>query len=182
MFGDFAYTKTLGLHVLGIPAVLALTWLMIGWPAFVLGRLVGNAPVVGTAIMVGWSLLFDPQMVKAGFWEWKATSWPAINGTPIISTLGRAVTAAMVMFALERLVAIDVSFEGLCVVLLGWTWLWSVVSSLVFGLGGRGSGVVGGLALTAALAPVVLAVIDSQGVGAADGADPRGAQQRRSEP
>ena len=159
-FGSYEYSHGLGWRVLGVPLAVPMAWMMMGWPAFVAGRKVGNAPVIGTAILVTWDLLLDPQMVKAGYWRWESTSWPSLNGIPIVNTVGWVVVAGAMMFAMDRLVTVNVRSKGLPLMVLAWTWFASILGSLVFGLSRPAAGLVGGVAMTVALAPVALRVRD----------------------
>lgn len=159
-FGSYQYTKGLGLQVLGVPVVVPLAWMMLGWPAFVAGRKVGNTPLVGTALLVSWDLLLDPQMVKAGYWSWDATKWPKLNGIPLSNMLGWIIVSALMMFALDRLVDVDVVADGIALLVLLWTWFSSILGALVFGLSKPAVGLVGGVAFTIALAPVALRTVN----------------------
>ena len=155
-FGSYEYTRGLGLQIIGVPVVVPLAWMMLGWPAFVAARKVGNAPLVGAAILTTWDLLLDPQMVKAGYWVWKPTSFPKLNGIPLSNAIGWAIVSALMMWALDRLVDVDVVSDGMPLLVLTWTWFSSILGALVFGLSKPLVGVVGGIAFTIALAPVAL--------------------------
>ena len=41
-FGSYAYTGTLGPQLLGVPVVVPLAWVMMAWPALVVGRTLGR--------------------------------------------------------------------------------------------------------------------------------------------
>ena len=158
-FGSYDYSRTLGVHVLGVPVVVPLAWMMLGWPAFVAGRKIGNTVFTGTTILVAWDLFLDPQMVKAGHWAWLPTSWPKLNGIPLSNTIGWAVVAAAMMYVLDRFVEVEVGSEGLPLLVLAWTWFSSIIGALLFGLSSVRVALVGGVALTLALFPVVVRVM-----------------------
>ena len=158
-FGSYNYTRSLGVHVLGVPVVVPLAWMMMGWPAFVVGRKIGNTVFTGTTILVAWDLFLDPQMVKAGYWVWKPTKWPKLNDIPISNTIGWAVVAAAMMYLLDRFVEVEVGSEGVPLLILAWIWFSSIMGALVFGLSRPRVALVGGVALTLALVPVVARVM-----------------------
>jgi uncharacterized membrane protein len=157
-FGSYEYTRSLGVHIGGVPAVVPLAWMMLGWPAFVAGRKVGFTVVVGAAILTTWDLFLDPQMVKAGHWKW-TSSWPTVNGIPLSNTIGWIIVSALMMLLLNRLVPNDLSSDGLPMLVLAWTWFSSIVGHLFFGLSKWTVGLVGGVGLSLALAPVALQIV-----------------------
>jgi uncharacterized membrane protein len=159
-FGSYDYVPNTWMQIAGVPLVVPLAWAMIGWPAFVAGRMVGQ-PLLGAPILAAWDLFLDPQMVEDQRWIWAKSSWPAINGIPVSNLLGWLVVGAAMMWMLDRGVNHVIDFEGIPLLVLAWTWASSILAHLVF-LGLPGSGVVGGIALSAALAPVVLAFLGKQ--------------------
>ena len=85
-FGSYAYTRSLGAAVLGVPWVIPLAWTMMAWPAWlVAGRLAtrgwARSLVAGWAL-ASWDLFLDPQMVAAGHWVWAAGPTPGLPGVP----------------------------------------------------------------------------------------------------
>ncbi len=82
-FGHYHYSEAFSIHVLGVPLLIPLAWLMMIVPAWGVtslllpsrakGRtLIDRLAFAGLAglVMTAWDLLVDPQMVAFGFWEW----------------------------------------------------------------------------------------------------------------
>lgn len=134
-FGSYDYTDTLGAEVGGVPVYIVCAWAMMGWPAFVAGRLVGRPVLVGTAILVGWDLFLDPQMVGDGHWMWEQIGWPTLHGIPLSNYLGWTIVGALMMFVLDRAVPASedatrrLSYPAL---MLAWVWFSETVGFLVF--------------------------------------------------
>jgi uncharacterized membrane protein len=154
-FGAYAYTKGVWMQFLGVPLVVPMAWAMLGWPAFVAGRFFGK-PLLGAPILAAWDLFLDPQMVEQGHWSWSDSWWPRINGIPLSNTLGWLLVGALMMLLLDLLVDQQIQFEGIPFLVLAWTWFSSIVGHLVF-FGSPAVAFIGGVAFTAALAPVALA-------------------------
>ena len=76
-FGSYTYTGTLGPQLLGVPLVVPLAWVMMAWPALVVGRTLGAARPrsrqSGAVALASWDVFLDPQMVDAGHWRWSGT-------------------------------------------------------------------------------------------------------------
>lgn len=158
-FGSYDYAAGTWMKLGGVPVVVPLAWAMLGWPAFVAGRMIGK-PLLGAPILAAWDLFLDPQMVKDGRWTWAKSAWPTINGVPLSNLFGWLAVGALMMFLFDRGVNHVIDFEGIPLVVLGWTWASSLIGHLLF-FGLRGSAVVGGLAMSAALTPVMLAFVGS---------------------
>jgi uncharacterized membrane protein len=159
-FGKYEYAQGTWLKIAGVPIVVPLAWAMIGWPAFVAGRMAGQ-PMLGAPILAAWDLFLDPQMVKDGRWMWADSDWPKINGVPVSNVVGWLIVSAIMMFLLDRGVNHVIDFEGIPLLVLAWTWISSIVAHLVF-LDLRGSGLVGGIFMSAAMVPVVLRFLATQ--------------------
>ncbi|MCG8922992.1 carotenoid biosynthesis protein [Lentzea sp. CC55] len=113
-FGDYRYTGTLGLEVAGVPVVVALAWVMMSWPALLVGRaLAGRARVgapswlvvgIGAWALASWDVFLDPQMVDAGHWEWADPSpaLPGVDGIPLTNYAGWLLVSVLMMTALHR--------------------------------------------------------------------------------
>jgi uncharacterized membrane protein len=158
-FGSYDYAPGTWLKLAGVPVIVPLAWAMLGWPAFVAGRMIGK-PLLGAPILAAWDLFLDPQMVKDGRWTWAKSAWPTINGVPLTNLLGWLVVGALMMLLFDRGVNHVIDFEGIPLLVLAWTWASSFIGHLLF-FGLRGSALVGGLAMSAALSPVVLAFLGS---------------------
>jgi putative membrane protein len=107
-FGAYAYTGRLGPEVAGVPAIIALAWTMMAYPAFVVAWRVTRHPLAGPALaglaLASWDLFLDPQMVEEGLWVWLGGG-PALLGIPLSNFAGWLVTAvamAAVLWPLLR--------------------------------------------------------------------------------
>ncbi|MCO1660347.1 carotenoid biosynthesis protein [Pseudonocardia humida] len=153
-FGDYAYAATLGAQVLGVPVVVPLAWVMMAWPALVVGRALGRGPVsvvvLGGAALAAWDLFLDPQMVDAGHWSWThpTPALPLVPGVPLTNYAGWLLVALLMVAALHRALgaAVDRTPSGPAAALYLWTYGSSVLAHLVF-FDLPGSALVGGLGM-----------------------------------
>jgi uncharacterized membrane protein len=74
-FGIYSYDSSLGLSLFGVPLVVPFAWVMMVHPALVAARRVTAkwTFIYGGALLAGWDLFLDPQMVSAGRWSWEVT-------------------------------------------------------------------------------------------------------------
>jgi len=85
-FGVYEYSSTLGFLIVDVPLVVPFAWAMMAYPALIAARRVAGAWVFlyGGAILMGWDLFLDPQMVTAGRWTWVVADiflgWSLIGG------------------------------------------------------------------------------------------------------
>jgi uncharacterized membrane protein len=155
-FGRYSYAGTLGPAVLGVPLVIPLAWVMMAWPAYLVGvRLTRSRPArvaVAAAALASWDLFLDPQMVDAGHWRWADPS-PALPGVPAVplsNYAGWALVALLLMLVLDRTVPSRQSTsDAVPYALYLWTYASSVLAlAAFFGLpaaalwGGLGMGAV----------------------------------------
>lgn len=107
-FGRYAYTGALRPAVGGVPVIVPLAWFALALPA----REVAHAclgtrttPVRriagGAALLAGWDLFLDPQMVGEGYWRWARRG--RYRGIPLSNYLGWLLTGAAVLAVAERL-------------------------------------------------------------------------------
>ncbi|MCX2946875.1 carotenoid biosynthesis protein [Lentzea sp. NEAU-D7] len=113
-FGDYRYTGTLGVEFAGVPVVVALAWVMMSWPALLVGRALAawlrvDRPVwlvvvAGAWALASWDVFLDPQMIDAGHWEWADPSpaLPGVDGVPLTNYAGWLLVAALMITALHR--------------------------------------------------------------------------------
>ncbi|SEQ94870.1 putative membrane protein [Lentzea xinjiangensis] len=113
-FGEYRYTGTLGVDVAGVPVVVALAWVMMCWPALLVGRALVRAAggarpawlvvVAGAWALAAWDVFLDPQMVDAGHWVWADPSpaLPGVTGVPLTNYGGWLLTALLMIAALHR--------------------------------------------------------------------------------
>jgi uncharacterized membrane protein len=155
-FGRYSYTGTLGPSVLGVPLVIPLAWVMMAWPAYLVGVRLGRGRLTRVAIaaaaLASWDLFLDPQMVDAGHWQWSNPS-PALPGVPTVpltNYAGWALVALVLMALLDRTVRTGPStVDTVPYALYLWTYASSVLAlAAFFGLlaaalwGGLGMGAV----------------------------------------
>ena len=167
-FGDYAYADSLGARLAGVPLVVPLAWLMMAWPAWVVGtalstRLPVRRPRVlawlGSAwALASWDLFLDPQMVAAGHWAWAtgdglAAPLPGVPGIPVSNYLGWLAVSLVVTgaLALARVPGSTAGrLPGPAAAVYLWTWLGGIVANGAFFdrpavavVGGLGMGLVG---------------------------------------
>lgn len=156
-FGSYTYTDTLGPSLGGVPVVIPLAWLMMAYPAAVVGRHIARttpgAVVGATLALAAWDLYLDPQMVAAGHWVWDQPG-PALLGIPLVNHLGWLLTALAIQALLvPGLPSSD--DDRVPIGLYVWTWFGSAVAHALW-LGLPGSAVSGGLAMGAVVAALAL--------------------------
>jgi uncharacterized membrane protein len=112
-YGSYRYADTLGLTVLGVPFLVPLAWLMMAWPSRVLAeRLTARARpglrrparvVVAAALLAGWDVVLDPQMVQAGYWTWAHPhpGLPGIGTVPLTNLAGWLLAGVVLMALLD---------------------------------------------------------------------------------
>jgi len=167
-FGDYSYADSLGTKLAGVPLVVPLAWVMMAWPAWIVGtalaaRLPVRRPRVLAWLAAGWALaswdlFLDPQMVAAGHWTWTtgrgaAAPLPGVPGIPVSNYLGwlgvsLVVTGALALARVPGATAERV--PGPATALYLWTWVGGVVANAAFFdrpavavVGGVGMGLVG---------------------------------------
>jgi carotene biosynthesis associated membrane protein len=149
-FGTYSYAATLGPQLFGVPLVVPLAWVMMAWPALVVGRTLGHrrltVTVLGGAALAAWDVFLDPQMVDAGHWRWAAPDpgLPLVPGVPLTNYAGWVLVAVVVVGALHRLVPPAPRPSGPAATLYLWTYGSSVLGHVAF-FDRPGSALVGGL-------------------------------------
>lgn len=122
-FGAYDYTGTLGLEVLGVPALVPLAWVMMAWPALAVarrlaGELAGGSRVavalVGAWALTAWDVFLDPQMVDQGHWVWEhpEPGLPGVDGIPLTNFAGWLLVSLVMVAVLDRLVAREAQEPG----------------------------------------------------------------------
>ncbi len=178
-FGDYSYAHRLGPLLGGVPVLVPLAWLMMAYPCLLMARLlagrIAESRSVTGALAVGclaggalaaWDVFLDPQMVAAGHWTWAHPSpgLPGVAQVPLTNLAGWLV-AAIVLMTLTDLAlphaGDDRSGRPPAVLapalLLGWTWLGSVVGNAAF-FHRPAVALWGGLLLGAFVAPYLVTV------------------------
>jgi putative membrane protein len=91
-FGVYEYSETLGVFIFDVPLVVLFAWTMMAYPALIAARRIARGWVFlyGGAILMGWDLFLDPQMVTAGRWTWEVTgrSFPFAPEIPLSNAFG----------------------------------------------------------------------------------------------
>ena len=91
-FGVYEYSETLGVFIFDVPLVVLFAWTMMAYPALIAARRIARGWVFlyGGAILMGWDLFLDPQMVAAGRWTWEVTgpSFPYAPEIPLSNPFG----------------------------------------------------------------------------------------------
>jgi putative membrane protein len=157
-FGRYAYAGTLGPAVLGVPLVIPLAWVMMAWPAYLVGARLGARRgraarvLTAAAALASWDLFLDPQMVDAGHWRWvdPSPALPGVPAVPLTNYAGWALVAVVLMAALDRVAPVSASIvDAVPCALYLWTYASSVLAhAAFFGLpasaawGGLGMGLV----------------------------------------
>ncbi len=159
-FGRYSYAGTLGPAVLGVPLVIPLAWVMMAWPAYLVGlRLGRTAPAriaVAAAALASWDLFLDPQMVAAGHWRWADPSpaLPGVPAVPLTNYAGWALVAVVLAALLDRTVHTRPSTsDTVPYALYLWTYASSVLALAVF-FGLPAAALWGGLGMGAVALPL----------------------------
>lgn len=91
-FGIYEYSSTLGISIAEVPLVVPFAWVMMVHPALVAARRVTSkwTFIYGGALLAGWDLFLDPQMVAAGRWTWEVTGShiPFVPDVPLSNFFG----------------------------------------------------------------------------------------------
>jgi uncharacterized membrane protein len=172
-FGRYAYAGTLGAEVLGVPLLVPLGWLMLGWPAYLVGtwltapagpaarrRAAAARVVVAGWALASWDLFLDPQMVAAGHWRWsgRGPALPGVPAVPLTDYAGWLLVSLILMAVLDVLVrARPGPADRLAHGLYLWTYLSSVLGHAAF-LGLPWSALWGGLGMGAVAVPLALSL------------------------
>jgi putative membrane protein len=161
-FGRYEYGTSLGPAVLGVPLVIPLAWVMMAWPAYLVGvRLAPTRAVripVAAVALASWDLFLDPQMVDAGHWRWDDPhpALPGVPSVPLTNYAGWAAVAVLLMLVLDRAVPTGPStMDALAYGLYLWTYFASVLAHLVF-FGLPGSAFWGGIGMGLVALPLLV--------------------------
>ena len=104
-FGVYEYSETLGVFIFDVPLVVLFAWTMMAYPALIAARRIARGWVFlyGGAILMGWDLFLDPQMVAAGRWTWEVTgaSFPYAPEIPLSNPFGWLLSGLTLMAILN---------------------------------------------------------------------------------
>jgi uncharacterized membrane protein len=102
-FGAYDYTDVLRPQIDGVPAIVPLAWFAMALPAretaVALNRR-WRLPL-GAALLTGWDLFLDPQMVGEGYWKWKRGG--RYRNIPVTNFIGWFATGLVIMAVLDVL-------------------------------------------------------------------------------
>lgn len=91
-FGVYSYDSSLSVALFEVPLVVPFAWVMMVHPALVAARRVTSkwTFIYGGALLAGWDLFLDPQMVSAGRWTWEVTGAhiPFVPDVPLSNFFG----------------------------------------------------------------------------------------------
>ncbi|WP_220451340.1 carotenoid biosynthesis protein [Nocardioides dongkuii] len=178
-FGGYDYTGTLGLEVLGVPALVPLAWVMMAWPALVVarwltaGRSRWLTALVGAWALTAWDVFLDPQMVDLGHWAWDDPhpALPGVEGIPLTNFAGWLLVSLVLVAVLDRLVPLvprvpaggpdlrtDLRTDAVPLAVYLWTYFSSVLAHLAF-FGRPPVALVGGLVMGLVAVPLVVVLL-----------------------
>ncbi|OGO28316.1 MAG: hypothetical protein A2136_02530 [Chloroflexi bacterium RBG_16_54_11] len=108
-FGNYHFSEMLQPHVMGVPLLIPMLWLMMLPPAWAVAKLITHKVsgcllrplfiLVSAIAFTAWDFYLDPQMVRWGVWEWAAT--PGYFGTPWLNFVGWLVVSVVITFAIS---------------------------------------------------------------------------------
>jgi uncharacterized membrane protein len=120
LFGAYEYTGVLRPEIDGVPAIVPLAWFAMALPAretaVALNRR-WRIPM-GAALLTGWDLFLDPQMVGEGYWKWKRGG--RYRNIPLTNYLGWFATSLVIMVMLEVLLPPNVDADRALVAEYAW--------------------------------------------------------------
>ncbi|KRE29937.1 hypothetical protein ASG82_25715 [Mycobacterium sp. Soil538] len=165
-FGHYSYTGTLGPELVGVPVIVPMAWVMMAWPALVVGRtLVRRGPAVvavAAYALTAWDVFLDPQMVAAGHWTWldPHPTLPLIPDIPLSNYAGWLLVSLVMMTALHLLLppsrASTPSWPAAALYL--WVYFSSAMAHAVF-FGLPGSALTGGVLMGVVAVPFAIEVV-----------------------
>ncbi len=172
-FGEYTYAGTLGWQIVEVPVVVPLAWVMMSYPALLVGRRLARGRLarvlVGAWALASWDVFLDPQMVDAGHWTWAdpTPALPGVSGIPLTNFAGWLLVALLLMAALDLALPRVAPARGqpglgrspedlLPGALYLWTYVSSVLAHAVF-FGRPPVALVGGVAMGLVAVPYALA-------------------------
>lgn len=159
-FGIYEYSKTLGLFIFDVPLVVLFAWTMMAYPALVAARRVAGGWVFlyGGAILMGWDLFLDPQMVTAGRWTWEVTgvAFPYAPEIPLSNPFGWLLSGLTLVAILHFILPTERRKEAPSTLVVDIYLAWSLIGGFVaqfFFFGRQGLALVALLIYGAILSP-----------------------------
>lgn len=159
-FGIYEYSKTLGLFIFDVPLVVLFAWTMMAYPALIAARRVAGGWVFlyGGAILMGWDLFLDPQMVTAGRWTWEVTgaAFPFAPEIPLSNPFGWLLSGLTLIAILHFILPTERRKEAPSTLVVDIYLAWSLIGGFVaqfFFFGRQGLALVALLIYGAILSP-----------------------------
>lgn len=159
-FGIYEYSKTLGLFIFDVPLVVLFAWTMMAYPALIAARRVAGGWVFlyGGAILMGWDLFLDPQMVTAGRWTWEVTgaAFPYAPEIPLSNPFGWLLSGLTLIAILHFILPTERRKEAPSTLVVDIYLAWSLIGGFVaqfFFFGRQGLALVAFLIYGAILSP-----------------------------
>ncbi|CAA0137391.1 Uncharacterised protein [Mycolicibacterium vanbaalenii] len=162
-FGQYSYTGTLGPELVGVPVVVPMAWVMMAWPALVVGRTLARhglaVVLVGAFALTAWDVFLDPQMVGAGHWTWSdpQDGLPLVPGIPLSNYAGWLLVSTVVMSLLHWVLPRQAEPSWPAAALYLWVYFSSVLGHAAF-FGLPGSAVTGGVLMGAVAVPFAISL------------------------
>lgn len=159
-FGVYEYSRTLGIFIFDVPLVVLFAWMMMAYPALIAARRIAGGWVFlyGGAILMGWDLFLDPQMVAAGRWTWQVdgAAFPYAPEIPLSNPVGWLLSGLTLIAILHFVLPLERRKEApstLAVdIYLAWSLLGGFIAQFFF-FGRQGLAAVAFLIYGAILAP-----------------------------
>lgn len=134
-FGVYEYSKTLGLFIFDVPLVVLFAWTMMAYPALIAARRIAGSWVFlyGGAILMGWDLFLDPQMVTAGRWTWEVTgrSFPFAPEIPLSNAFGWLLSGLTLIAILHFFLPTERRKEAPSTIVVDIFLAWSLVGGFI---------------------------------------------------
>ena len=136
-FGEYAYTGGLGPEAFDVPLVVPLAWVMMTYPALLVGRRLTSTRwarvLVGAWALASWDVFLDPQMVDAGHWAWAdpTPGLPGVSGVPLTNFAGWLLVALVLVTALDAALPRTAPGSALEDLVPGALYLWTYFSSVL---------------------------------------------------
>jgi putative membrane protein len=148
------------LFIFDVPLVVLFAWTMMAYPALIAARRIARGWVFlyGGAILMGWDLFLDPQMVAAGRWTWEVTgaSFPYAPEIPLSNPFGWLLSGLTLMAILHFVLPTERRKEAPSTmaadIFLGWSLVGGFIAQFFF-FGRQGLALVAFLIYGAILAP-----------------------------
>ena len=139
-FGIYSYDQSLGLAIFGVPIVVPFAWVMMVHPALVAARRVTTkwTFIYGGALLAGWDLFLDPQMVAAGRWTWEVTGShiPFVPDVPLSNFFGWLLAGCTIVALLNVVLPFERRKESASLravtILLTWVLFSGFIGNLFF--------------------------------------------------